>query len=206
MPRRTLQRRCDGCGLIPGRCLCDKVGRVRLPWRLLIVQHVKEAAKPTNTARLLARVVEECTIVPLGGAERPWTADRLGPHGEQRLLLFPSPTARVLDAQSLVSLASSGSPAAPTCFVLLDATWRLAARMARHAEGIAELPRVQLPPGAPSRWNTRKAPRPDQLCTFETVVRLAALAPQRCDVRALATAFELLLAAQSDSTDPVAAR
>jgi DTW domain-containing protein YfiP len=71
--------------------------------------------------------------------------------------------------------------------------------MVRRADGVAQLPRVKLPPGGPSRWPARRAPRPDQLCTFETVVRLVALASSRYRVEAaeLERSYQWLLAAQS---------
>ncbi len=191
MTRHTTQTRCAGCGLIPLRCLCNRLPRVQLPWRLLVLQHGKEMHKPTNTARLLARTIENCSIVPFATRERPWNASLLGPPSERYVVLFPAKEAQVLDRARLQSFAEQ-----PTCLILLDGTWRQARRMVRRAAGVATLPRVTLPAGGPSRWRIRVAPRADQLCTFETIVRLAALLPESMAAGELERAFQLVLAAQ----------
>ena len=195
MPRRTKQIRCSGCGLIPERCLCRELPRVQLPWRLLVLQHRRESSKPTNTARLLVRAVEDAALVTVATRERPWSPELLGPAGERRLLVFPSPGAAVVTRAEVRSWSE-----APTCVVLVDATWRQAGRIARREAGVAELPRFELPPGAPSRWPVRRAPRPDQLSTFEAFVRLVALDPGLDPERALESAFLRLVQAQQPAT------
>jgi DTW domain-containing protein YfiP len=177
--------------LIPERCLCEKLPRVRLPWRLLVLQHRREARKPTNTARLLVRAVEDASLVTVATRERPWRPELLGPRDERRLLLFPEAGATLVTREELATWRER-----PTCVVLVDGTWRQAGRIARRAEGVVELPRFQLPPGGPSRWPTRRAPRIDQLSTFETFVRLVALDPELDAERALESAFVRLVAAQ----------
>lgn len=191
MPRRTKQVRCEGCGLIPERCLCAQLPRVPLPWRLLVLQHRREARKPTNTARPLVRAVANASLVTVATRERPWSRSLLGPAGERRVLLHPGPGASVVTREELRSWRE-----VPTCVVVVDGTWRQAGRIARRKEGLLELPRFELPPGGPSRWTARRAPRPDQLCTFETLVRLVALDPGLDPARELESAFLRLVAAQ----------
>jgi DTW domain-containing protein YfiP len=194
MPRRTRQRRCTGCGLIPERCLCERLPRIRLPWPIVVLQHRKERHKPTNTARLLPRVIEGCVLLTIALPDRPWSAAQLGSTPERFVVVFPSADAERLDAARLDALAESKCG-----LLLLDGSWRQAGRMVRRADGVAQLPRVALPPGGPSRWPARRAPRPDQLCTFETVVRIVALASSRYGVEAaeLERSYQWLLAAQS---------
>ncbi|MBL8842826.1 MAG: DTW domain-containing protein [Planctomycetes bacterium] len=191
MPRHTLQPRCAGCGLIPARCLCAKLPRTELPWPLAIVQHGKEAGKPTNTARLVARVVANARLLPFARRGAPWSAAALGGGDVERFVLFPAADARPLDRDWCAARRGR-----PTELVLLDGTWRQAGRMVRRADGIATLPRVALPPGPPSRWRIRSAPRGDQLCTFETVVRLAAIGADAAAAALLERAFQQLLGAQ----------
>ncbi len=155
------------------------------------MQHGKESGKPTNTARLLVRTVVNSVIVPFARRGEPWAASQLGPEHEQRFVLFPGPDARTIDREWLLALRER-----PCALVLLDGTWRQAGRMVRRAAGIDELERVALPAGAPSRWRIRQAPRADQLCTFETVVRLAALLGEPPAAEALERAFQVVLDAQ----------
>ncbi len=191
MPRHTQQPRCAGCGLIPARCLCAKLPTTTLPFRLAIVQHGKEAGKPTNTARLVARVVRETRLLPFAQRGAPWTADRLGGGDVERFVLYPAADAVPLDHHWWRARAPR-----ITELILLDGTWRQAGRLGRRAEGIATLPRLALPAGPPSRWRIRSAPRADQLCTFEAVVRLAALCTDAETAAVLERAFEMILGAQ----------
>jgi len=197
MARRSDQPRCEGCGVIVPRCICARLPRVALPFRLVVVQHGKERAKPTNTARLLPRVIERCTIVTYATHLRPWSPALLdagcdeGTRDETRLLLYPDADATPLDRATVASWANS-----PHCLVVLDGSWRQAGRLARKADGVRELPRVTLPPGAPSRWTVRRAPRPEAVATFDAIVRVADLLHDRGTAAALARAWELLLDAQ----------
>jgi DTW domain-containing protein YfiP len=200
MTRRSGAPRCEGCGVIVPRCICARLPRVALPFRLVVVQHGKERAKPTNTARLLPRVIERCTIVTYATHLRPWSPALLdaGCNGathdaraERRLLLYPDADATPLDHATAASWGDS-----PHCLVVLDGSWRQAGRLARKADGVRELPRVALPPGAPSRWTVRRAPRPEAVATFDAIVRVAELLPDRGTAAALARAWELLLDAQ----------
>jgi DTW domain-containing protein YfiP len=191
MPHRTRQIRCIGCGLIPGRCICKELPRVRLPWRVLVLQHRREAHKPTNTARLLARTVENCSIVQVTTRDRSWSPALLGPEDEVRWVLFPSTGAPPVERRHLEEWSQR-----PTCLILVDGSWRQAGRIVRRATGLADLPHLSLPLGPPSRWPIRRAPRSDQLCTFEALVRLVALQPERAAAHELERAFQIVLAAQ----------
>jgi DTW domain-containing protein YfiP len=177
--------------VIPSRCICALLPRVQLPWRVLVLQHRREACKPTNTARLLARTVEGCSIVQVTTRERSWTPTLLGPEDEERWVLFPSTEAPPVERRHLERWSQR-----PTCLILVDGSWRQAGRIVRRAAGVVDLPRVSLPPGGPSRWPIRRAPRPDQLCTFEALVRLVALQPELAAAHELERAFQVVLAAQ----------
>src|SRR5204862_6978070 len=50
----------------PGTCACAQFPRLRFRTPLAIVQHVRERYKPTNTGRMLARMVEDTPILPWG--------------------------------------------------------------------------------------------------------------------------------------------
>jgi len=201
MTRRSGQPRCEGCGVIAPRCICARLPRVALPFRLVVVQHGKERSKPTHTARLLPRVLERCTIVTYATRARPWSpallddATRGARDGdapdERRVLLFPDADATPLDRATAASWGET-----PHCLVVIDGSWRQAGRIARKGDGLRELPRFALPPGAASRWSVRRAPRPAAVATFDAIVRVAELLPDRGTAAALARAWELLLDAQ----------
>lgn len=199
MVRRTRLDRCEGCGVVVPRCVCAGLEKCELPFPLVVVQHGKERSKPTNTVRLLARVVADCRVVRFALQERPWAAELLGAPDPRRWLLFPGPHARTLDRASVAELAAQRAP-----LVVVDGSWRQAGRMVRRGAGLAELPSYSLPPGAPSRWSVRHAPRVEQLCTFESMVRLAQLLDDPRPAQALDAAFARLIAAQVNAPTPLA--
>jgi DTW domain-containing protein YfiP len=197
--RRTSRLRCVICGLIDVRCICSGLDRCRLPWRLVIVQHGKEGAKPTNTARLLAAVVLHSRLLPFATRTTPWSRERLGAADEPRFLLHPGEDATPLDRARVSELARIGG-----ALVIVDGSWRQSGRMVRRGDGLRELPRFALPAGPPSRWTVRRAPRAGFVSTLESVVRLAALLDDPEPHRVLEATLLRLLAAQNAVSVPLA--
>ena len=171
---------------------------VRLPWDLQIVQHRREFHKPSNTARWLETVVENCERWVHAVRGDPIPPDRFEGGEVPRYVLFPSDESRVLGREELAQWAL-GRPRVG--IVVLDGTWRHASRMVRRIEGLNRLERVSLPPGPPSRWPMRRATNPERLCTFEAVLRLSVLAGDHETAARMEAAFQALLNAQSASRD-----
>ena len=93
--------------------MCALVPRVAARTRVVIVRHVLERWKPSNTARLAALALAGCEVWPYGGASHPdW--DSLG---EEAWLLFPEAGAR--------------PAAAPRTLVVVDGSWPQARRRRR---------------------------------------------------------------------------
>jgi DTW domain-containing protein YfiP len=185
--RRRLKPRCPGCGLTPALCACALLPSVRLATRIVVVQHVRERNKPTNTARLLARMVEGTTIAPWGMREPPFDPSPLHEAGVDFRVLFPRGDAPVLDPQTL-------PPAPRRGIVLLDGTWHQCTRMTRRVEVVRELPCVALPPGPPSSWGVRTQHDPRGLSTFEAGLRVLELLEGADAVAPLRRAFEAIVA------------
>jgi DTW domain-containing protein YfiP len=122
--------------------------------RVVIVRHVLERWKPSNTARLAALALPGCEMLAYGArdAEPDWS--RLGPDAA---LLFPD------------GAAPPATP--PRTLVVLDGSWPQARRMAQRVPALRGLPRLSLPaiPAAVERM--RRPPRPDGLATLEAIAR-----------------------------------
>ncbi len=173
MPR-SLDDFCPGCGLVADHCACDILPRVELPLRFLIVQHVSELYRQSNTGRVLKAMLAGTTIhvhgvhpdsIPAGLAG----TDAFEPPAHARLL-FPLVGAAELRADDGTDAGDSRRT-----YVILDATWSQARRMRRRVPGLHRLPPVALPPGPPSTWPLRRAPAPGKLCTLEAGIRTVAL-------------------------------
>lgn len=166
--------RCAGCGLHEPLCLCAEVVRQPSQTQVRLVVHRKEAKKSTNTARLLPLALQDAQISLRGGREPD--EPLVLPPDRPALLLFPAPGARSIEAWR-------GGP--PVTLVVPDGNWRQATRAARRVAALADLPRVTLPPGPPSRYRLRNHPDPTRISTFEAVARaLAILEPDGAALQA----------------------
>ena len=159
---------CPGCGLPLAVCLCDELRPLATRTRLWLVLHVYEAQKTSNTGLLAAKLLPGSQVFLRGVKDAgPTEVPDPGPHAAW---LFPSAQAIPLPAWK----ASLPADARPT-LVVPDGTWRQAARAWRRTPGLAHLPCVTLPPGAPGRYRLRRASTSDRLATLEAIARALAI-------------------------------
>jgi DTW domain-containing protein YfiP len=125
-----LEGRCRACFLPLGACVCARVPRVSTVTEFLILRHIKESWKSSNTARLAALALTRCALKEYGRANEP-ILPPLDLSGTW--LLFP-------DAAPAVP------PGRPCRIVVLDGTWGQARRMAQRLEWLRGLPRLSLAP------------------------------------------------------------
>lgn len=167
--RKSTRPRCGVCGLHLERCLCAELPRLALPTRFIVVQHNRERHKPTSTGRATAAILG-APVLFYGAQGVAMETGPLDDPGCDYMVLFPSEDATVADAAAL-----RPAPGRVRGVVILDGTWHQCSRMARRAPRIDAMPRLSLPPGPPSRWGVRTAPRPEAVCTLEAAARLVAL-------------------------------
>ncbi len=156
--------RCEGCGLRPPACLCGEVVAQAVRTRVVLLTHRAERRKSTNTGRLVALAVQGVEV-RLRGELDPSLRQPL-PEG-RRLLLFPHPEARELTAED--------GRGEPVVLLVPDGTWNQARRILRRDPDACDAEPVTLPPGAPSRYGLRQAPREGALSTLEAVARALGL-------------------------------
>ena len=119
-----------------------------VPTRLefLVVRHVREAGKPSNTARLAAAAMPRCQILDYGAPGRPFDDT---PLRRDAWLLFPPE----LDGNGVETgrhpIVTERSTPLPEAIVVLDGTWGQARRMSHRIPALASMPRVALPAPAP---------------------------------------------------------
>ncbi|HEY8376332.1 MAG TPA: tRNA-uridine aminocarboxypropyltransferase [Nannocystis sp.] len=167
--RKSSRPRCPVCGLHAERCLCAALPVLDLPTRFVVVQHNRERQKPTSTGRVAAAALR-APVIFYGAQDESMDTAPLQDPGLDYAVLFPSEDAEVATPERL-----RPAPGRARCVVILDGTWHQCSRMARRAEHVRDFPRLSLPPGEPSRWGIRHAPRPEAVCTFEAATRLVAL-------------------------------
>lgn len=131
---------CPRCRLDPGLCLCGDVVRVETKSRFVILRHMNESRRRTNSGRIAALALSNGELVDR--RERGDELDFEPPPGAW--LLFPGGH-------------TPASPAPPAAVVVLDGTWREAKRMFIRVPALQRLPRLSLGPPAPT-LRLRKPP------------------------------------------------
>ncbi|HVE83266.1 MAG TPA: tRNA-uridine aminocarboxypropyltransferase [Myxococcales bacterium] len=147
--------RCRACFFRLEVCLCDRIPRVRARTEVVILRHVKEAFKSTNTARLAALALERAALHTYGAPGSPFQPSLLA--GEGTWLLFPGPG------------GAPGPAGSPARLLVLDGSWGQARRMVQRLPALRALPRLSLPPHGQDRVRMRRPPSPEGLSTLEAI-------------------------------------
>jgi len=161
--------RCEGCGLHVELCLCSEIAPLTVKTRVVLLSHLREVRKPTNTGRLLALALGGCELRIRGFMDREALTAKLECPERRSLLLFPSADALILGPELLAA------DPRPITLVVPDGTWRQARKVVVREPALGALERVSLPPGPPSRYRLRHDPDPERLSTFEAVARIIGL-------------------------------
>lgn len=165
MPPRCRAPRCPRCGLLPALCVCADMPVLHLRTRLSLVQHLREFEKPSSTGSLLLAALVDAERHLRGDPREPLDMRPALDPARRPLLLFPSADARPLGAELLAE------DPRPVELIVPDGNWSQARRIPRRVPGLEQVQAVVLPPGVPSRWGLRKAPRSQDLSTLEAVAR-----------------------------------
>jgi DTW domain-containing protein YfiP len=153
-----LTNRCARCLVRRDLCLCAEVVTVPTRTSFVVVRHVLEKFRSTNTGRIALLALSNGSLVEFGGEDPPGS---LGPLiGPDAALLFPD----------------GGRPfEGPVgTVVVVDGSWSQARRMVQRIPALRCLPRLSLPMGE-ALPRLRAPTRPDGLSTIEAMVRALSL-------------------------------
>ncbi|PRQ02797.1 DTW domain protein [Enhygromyxa salina] len=196
--RRFEATRCEGCGLHEQLCVCAQRPRLALKTAILVVQNNKERNKPTNTARLLPQVLDNCELIRFGARGVAFDPSPLTRPERDYSLIFPrvrDPEGRAPElAPPLDPARFAAGRAAAQTVVLLDGTWAQCSRMSRRVPELAAMQAFALPPGPPSHWGVRTPSEPSRISTFEAAVRVVELVEGPGPALALQTYFDQVAA------------
>ncbi|MCY1022516.1 tRNA-uridine aminocarboxypropyltransferase [Pyxidicoccus sp. MSG2] len=162
MSHRVYRRpRCQRCNLPEHLCLCEEIPRVETRTRFLLLQHVMEAGKKSNTGRVAALALANTRLLTYGSPAEALDTTLLTEPGTW--LLYPDGPTAPPDAP------------APRQLVVLDASWSQARRMTQRHPALRLLPRLVLPPPEPGLLRLREPSHPSGLSTLDAVARAVAL-------------------------------
>jgi DTW domain-containing protein YfiP len=148
-----LRGHCPRCFLRTSHCLCAELPTLTTPCQFVILRHIKEAWRTSNTARLAALALPGTQIVSYGS---PGPTLALGALSQSdSWLLFPG-------------ISAPGIPAAGERIVVLDGSWRQARRMLHRLPGLQNLRRLSLPADS-GVMRLRRPTVPSGMSTLEAI-------------------------------------
>ncbi|MGC4121470.1 MAG: tRNA-uridine aminocarboxypropyltransferase [Myxococcales bacterium] len=145
---------CLRCLLRQEVCLCDRIPAIETKVRVVIVRHIVERLRTSNTGRLASLALKNSEILDYGDFD-PLDESKLA--GEGTWLLYPSP--------------QPPSPEAPPCrrLIVLDGTWKQSRKMYARVDYLRSLPRLSLAGPEPGVQRLRQPPREDGMSTIEAI-------------------------------------
>ena len=162
-PRYQSADRCARCRIYRPLCLCGDIVPLILDTRVTLYMHWRERLRATNTGWLACLALPNSEIRLRGAREqelRPAEAPL-----KNALLLFPSQDAVELTPEWLARQPR------PVTLVLPDGSWKQAKKAPYRESGLAGIPNVKLPVGAPSCYRLRRSPHVQNLSTLEAIAR-----------------------------------
>ena len=160
-PPDGFEGHCLRCLLRREVCLCSRLPTVETAVRFVIVRHVVERLRTSNTARLAALALPNSEILEYGDLE-PLDESRLA--GADTWLLYPAPSA-----------PTPAPGARPRRLIVLDGTWRQSRKMFARLAPLRGMPCLALAPADPSLLRLRRPPREDGMSTLEAIAEAVRL-------------------------------
>ena len=200
-----LYESCDKCGLPIINCICNIVPKIRTKSKIWILSTEREFRRPSNTARLLKLVNPDSTEFFLW--ERTKSPEKLIEHINnnffQTYILFPIDDD--LQEKDFINMNLSNNwnidykqskyeiSYKTPAFILLDGTWKEAAKMFRRSEYLKNIPKISLKPSYNSEYTLRKGASNGELCTVEAAIEILKLNGELENAKIIKDVFDLFM-------------
>ncbi len=148
-------------------CICPILPTVETKTEFLILRHIWEAERPSNTGRLVALSMPNSRIIPCGGGSRIGLVPV-----DDELLQAPGTWLLWPDGSGAETNPSNLTP--PARIVVIDATWQQARRLYGTMPVLRTMHRLALPAPIRSRSRLREQHRSDGMSTIEAVAAAVA--------------------------------
>lgn len=165
--------RCIGCRLTWELCACALAPRFAARTHVLLIMHIKEWRRSSNTGHLLRLSTDNISIRLHGKPGEPpsdaglWIDEtRTRP-----VVLYPSDSAVMLTRE----LASPEGDPRPLTLIVPDGTWSQARHIAKRVKGLDAWPRVALPRLPEAIIRPRRNVAEGRMSTFEAVAQALAV-------------------------------
>jgi DTW domain-containing protein YfiP len=169
MSRNHSPNRCETCQIFRPLCLCGHAPALELRTEVVIMMHFRELSLTTNTARLAKLALKHSEIRVRGRQNAQVDVfDLVNDPERMPLLLYPSEDSVELSESHREQALQAGKR---IVLIVPDGNWRQGSKGAKRTPGLEQVPCVRLPPGPPSEYRLRKAPRPEYVSTYEAIAR-----------------------------------
>lgn len=160
---------CPACRFQGWLCVCAHAPRVAIRTSLLLVVHVHDLGRTSNTVRLLTLAIRNATLVRHGAFPAPADPESHMPVGTTPIVLFPGHGAKPLTPELVASLPS------PPALIVPDGNWTQAGKMVRRLPLLAGAVKVALPTRAYAGAAIRRNRPGHRMSTYEAVVQALAI-------------------------------
>jgi DTW domain-containing protein YfiP len=140
---------------------------IRTP--LLLVVHVHDRGRTSNTSRLLTLAIRNATLVGHGDRHLPADPASHVPAGATPIVLFPGHGAQPLTPDFIAGLPS------PPILVAPDGNWRQASKMVKRLPLLSTAAKVSLPARNLTGQALRRNHPGHRMSTYEAVVQALAI-------------------------------
>lgn len=154
-----LPNRCPRCLLLERRCLCAEIPQLHTRTEIVILRHVGERWRSSNTGRIAALALAGSRLVDHGERDVAIDEAALG-IGPGTWLVFPEGPPR-----------RTAPEPAPERLIFLDATWQQAKRMRQRLAPLRGLPILSLAVDEVPVERLRASPGGGRVSTIEAIAR-----------------------------------
>lgn len=166
-------RSCEGCGLELPWCCCSQIEPQQCQLEFALLLHENEHHRATATSKIIQQVLPTIQLYQWQRKDPPKALlERINAADTEVWLLFPA------DRPELITRSRPFKPAEKkrsTLIIVPDGTWKEVRKIVRKSPWLDQLPILSFSPARKSRYDLRRNPDADHLCTAETVAELLKL-------------------------------
>ncbi|AGF57616.1 MULTISPECIES: tRNA-uridine aminocarboxypropyltransferase [Clostridium] len=185
-----LYQSCNKCGIPMINCICSIAPKIKSKAKILILSTESEFYRPSNTARLLKLINQESTELILWERTKPpkKLIEYINSKKYETYILFPTEN-NALQKREFKDEISKKIPV----FIILDGTWKEAAKILRKSDYLYKLPRISLNPTHKSEYELRRGASEGELCTIETAIEILKLNNEFKNAQVVKDTFDLFI-------------
>lgn len=166
------QTHCLDCGIAYKWCCCSQISSKESNVKVVLLLHENEPSRPTSTSKIILKTLPNAENYIWKRNEFPSTLiEQINDKDTDAWLLFPADRPELKARQQAINIDHQRN----TLIIVPDGTWKEVRKIVRKSPWLADLPLLAFDPQTPSRYDLRRNPDLDHLCTAETVIELLKL-------------------------------